>query len=37
MDKIIYKVNEPISAEQFVELLKQSTLSERRPVDDRAC
>lgn len=34
---IEYKVNEPISVEQFVGLLKASTLSERRPVDDIEC
>ena len=34
---ITYKVNEPITADQFIELLKESTLSERRPVDDRPC
>lgn len=32
-----YKVNAPISADQFIELLQNSTLAERRPVDDRAC
>ena len=34
---IEYKINEPITTEQFIELLKQSTLGERRPVEDRAC
>lgn len=34
---ITYKVNEKISADQFIELLKESTLSERRPVDDHLC
>lgn len=34
---IEYKVNEPIGAEQFVELLIASTLGERRPIDDKAC
>ena len=34
---IEYKINEPISTDQFIALLKSSTLSERRPVDDRAC
>jgi len=33
---IKYKVNTPLS-EQFVELLHQSTLGERRPIDDREC
>ena len=35
--EIIYKINEPISAEQFVELLTASTLGERRPIDDHQC
>lgn len=35
--QIEYKVNAPVTAEQFVELLIQSTLSERRPVDDLEC
>ena len=34
---IEYKVNEPITTDQFVELLRNSTLGERRPVEDRAC
>lgn len=34
---IDYKINEPINAEQFVELLRRSRLNERRPVDDREC
>ncbi len=34
---IEYKVNAPITAQQFIDLLKRSTLAERRPVDDRAC
>lgn len=34
---IEYKINEPINTDQFIELLKNSTLSERRPVDDRVC
>ncbi|HHE32333.1 MAG TPA: N-acetyltransferase [Chlorobaculum parvum] len=34
---ITYKVNESITADQFIELLKESTLSERRPVGDRPC
>jgi GNAT superfamily N-acetyltransferase len=35
--EITYKVNVPITADQFITLLKQSTLSERRPVDDYQC
>ncbi|WP_027967450.1 GNAT family N-acetyltransferase [Halomonas halocynthiae] len=34
---IEYKINESIAADQFVELLKASTLGERRPIDDREC
>jgi len=34
---IIYKVNHPISAQQFIDLLKESTLAERRPIDDMIC
>jgi len=34
---IEYKINAPISADQFIELLRQSTLGERRPIDDREC
>lgn len=35
--EIAYKINYPISSEEFVELLVESTLGERRPVDDRIC
>jgi len=34
---IQYKVNAPISTEQFVSLLTKSNLAERRPVDDLSC
>lgn len=34
---IEYKINASISTDQFIELLKNSTLGERRPVDDREC
>lgn len=34
---IEYKINEPISAQQFTSLLKASTLAERRPVNDIEC
>jgi ribosomal protein S18 acetylase RimI-like enzyme len=34
---IEYKINAVISTDQFIELLKNSTLGERRPVDDRVC
>jgi len=34
---IEYKINTPISVDQFIELLRESTLGERRPIDDREC
>jgi len=34
---IDYKINQAISAEQFADLLRRSTLGERRPVDDAEC
>ncbi len=34
---IKYKINNKITAEQFINLLKQSTLSERRPIDNTEC
>lgn len=34
---IEYKINSPISTDQFITLLRESTLGERRPIDDRAC
>ena len=34
---IRYETSEPISAEAFVDLLRRSTLAERRPVDDALC
>jgi ribosomal protein S18 acetylase RimI-like enzyme len=35
--RIEYKINNPISADQFITLLQASTLAERRPVDDLGC
>ncbi|MDD9155659.1 GNAT family N-acetyltransferase [Aliivibrio sp. S4TY2] len=32
--EIDYKVNEPISAEQFITLLKKTSLGVRRPIDN---
>jgi len=32
-----YKINEPISTDQFIALLESSTLGERRPIEDREC
>lgn len=34
---IRYEVNGPLTAEQFVDVLRRSGLAERRPVDDAAC
>src|SRR5690554_3506424 len=34
---IEYKINEPVTTDQFIELLVNSTLGERRPIDDRHC
>tara|TARA_B110000902_G_scaffold262875_1_gene340712 strand:- start:686 stop:997 length:312 start_codon:yes stop_codon:yes gene_type:complete len=34
---IEYEINEPITTDQFIELLNNSTLGERRPVEDREC
>ncbi len=35
--KIEYKVNPPITTDEFIEVLKNSTLGERRPIDDIEC
>ena len=35
--QVEYKINEKISVDQFTDLLKRSTLGERRPVDDMEC
>lgn len=34
---ILFTTDRPITREQFVDLLRRSTLAERRPVDDDAC
>ena len=34
---IEYKINAPISVDQFIELLRESTLGERRPIEDLEC
>ena len=34
---IEYKINHSISAAQFIALLSDSTLGERRPIEDREC
>lgn len=35
--EISYKINRPITSDEFVELLKESTLAERRPIEDTQC
>ncbi|MEJ2694227.1 MAG: GNAT family N-acetyltransferase [Candidatus Thiodiazotropha sp.] len=35
--EVTYQVNKPITPEQFIDLLKASALSERRPIDDKRC
>jgi len=35
--KIEYKINTPVTVNQFVNLLRESTLGERRPIEDRDC
>ena len=37
MEEIEYKLNQTISVSEFADLLRRSTLAERRPVDDQAC
>ena len=34
---IQYLINKGITAEAFIDVLKRSTLGERRPIDDQAC
>ena len=34
MDDVIYLIEETLEPKEFIEVLKSSTLSERRPVDD---
>lgn len=34
---IEYKINTSVSVDQFIELLCESTLGERRPINDRDC
>lgn len=34
---IEYRVNTPLSCDQFIRLLYESALAERRPVDDAGC
>lgn len=37
MMNVEFKINSQISTEQFIDLLLESSLSERRPIDDRKC
>ncbi len=34
---IEFKINAPVSTDQFIGLLRKSTLGERRPIEDREC
>lgn len=34
---ISFKVNHPVTTDQFIDLLESSTLGERRPIQDREC
>ncbi len=34
---IEYKINAAVTADQFIDLLRATTLAQRRPVDDRDC
>ncbi|MCP4326586.1 MAG: GNAT family N-acetyltransferase [Alteromonadales bacterium] len=34
---ITYEINKPISSDLFIKLLKESTLAERRPIDNEQC
>ncbi len=35
MSEILYALEHELSADEYIDLLKQTTLGERRPVDDR--
>ncbi len=35
--QIAYEINKPIDVKKFIDLLRRSTLSERRPIDDFHC
>ncbi len=37
MMNIEYKINIPVTADQFITLLRESSLGARRPIDDRDC
>jgi hypothetical protein len=36
MTQILYKIGNDVSIDEFVELLKMSTLAERRPIHNQA-
>ena len=35
--QIVYEIDKSVGVNQFIDLLRRSTLSERRPIDDLAC
>lgn len=35
--EIEYRINQALNVEEFIGVLRRSTLAERRPVEDRAC
>ena len=35
--RIAYEINKPVGVHEFIELLRRSTLSDRRPIDDLVC
>ncbi len=37
MKDICYKVNPELNVDEFISVLKRSTLGERRPIDDYSC
>src|SRR5947209_5228129 len=36
-DAVEYRSDRPLSADEFIDILKRSTLGDRRPIGDRAC
>ena len=37
MSGIEYRADRALSADEFIDVLRRSTLGERRPIDDREC
>ena len=37
MKSIYYKINDTVTVDEFISVLKRSSLAERRPVDDPDC